>query len=107
MIRISVTEPWTFDGPSGDLERSTEAKAGFADELEKTFQKAAAKFEEYPECLKILLVQFHGDDSFILDEDVVQIIESTQLHEMIDQVWLAQYDWSGEDEHTVVWNHVR
>ena len=52
-------------------------------------------------------MQFHGDDSLTLDEDVVQIIESAQLPEMIDQVWLAQHDWVGEDEYTVAWNRVQ
>ena len=106
-IGVSVLEPGKFDDPFGNVEESTEAKAGFAEEFERALENAAAKFEEYPDCLKILLVQFHGDDSLILDEDIIHIVESARLPRMIDQVWLAQYDWVGEDEYTVGWSRVR
>ena len=107
MIHVSVVEPLKLDSPLGSVEEIKEAKAGFAEEFDRALANAAAKFEEYPACLKILLAQFHGDDSHILDEEIAQIVESAQLPEMLDQVWLAQDEWVSDDELTVVWYRVR
>ena len=106
-IRVSFTEPVKFDDPPEILEDSNEARAGYARKFESAAKGAAGKFEEYSECLGILLVQFHGDDSFLEDEDIIQVIKSAQLPDVVDQVWLAQHDWVSEDEHMVAWDRVR
>ena len=84
------------------------AKSGYTKEFERLAKDTAEKFAEYADCLKLLLVQFYGDSSFILgEEDVIEIIRSVQLPEVIDQVWLAQPDWVSEYEYEVAWKHVR
>ena len=57
-IRVRVADPWRFDDPFGTMEGNTEAKAGFTTALEGALQNAAGKFEEYPDCLRILLCNF-------------------------------------------------
>ena len=84
------------------------AKAGFSGQFEIAAGNASEKFNEYSHCLKFLLVQFHGDSSFTLDDDdMVEIIKSANLPEMIDQVWVAQQDWVSRDEYELSWQHVR
>ena len=85
-----------------------EAKSGFSGQLEVAAANASEKFNEYSHCLKFLLVQFRGESSFTLDDDdMVEIIQSSNLPEMIDQVWVAQPDWVSEDEYELSWLHVR
>ena len=106
-VRVSITEPMVFDGPSTMCEDSNEAKIGYMREFEQAAKAAAAKFAEYPDCLKLFLVQFHGDTSYLEDDDIITIIKSVQLPDMVDQVWLAAHDWVGEDDCEVVWNRVQ
>ena len=106
-IRVSIDEPWSFEEPFGDSEGDEDPKAGFTHQFEIALESAARKFEEYLDNLKVLLVQFHGDGSLILDEEIVQIINAVQLPETVDQVWLAQHDWIGAHEYKVAWSRVR
>ncbi len=81
-------------------------KAGYAGEFQRTLEKAAPKFGEYTDCLKLLLVQFFGDSSSILDEDIIEIIKSARLPKVIDQVWLALEDWVSESDYEIAWQRV-
>ena len=84
------------------------AKAGFSGQFEIAAANASEKFNEYSHCLKFLLVQFHGDSSFTLDDDeLVEIIRSANLPEMVDQVWVARKDWVSADDYELGWQHVR
>ena len=85
-----------------------EAKAGYSEQFEVAAANASEKFNEYSHCLKFLLVQFHGDSSFTLDDDeMVEIIQSANLPEMIDEVWVARQHWVSGDEYDLSWHHVR
>ena len=84
------------------------AKYGYTEEFERLAENATEKFARYADCMKLLLVQFHGDSSVMLpDEDIIGIIQSAQLPEMIDQVWLAHPDWVSEYDYEIEWDHVR
>ena len=90
------------------LQEFETAKVGYAEEFQRTLEKAAPKFEEYAYCLKMLLVRFCGEGSSILSEDdVLEIIESATLPHLIDQVWLAQEDWVSEHNYEIEWLQVR
>ncbi len=84
------------------------AKSGYGEEFERLATDAAEKFVDYADHLRLLLVQFYGDSSFTLgDEDVIEIIQSAQVPEIIDQVWLAQQNWVGENDYEIAWERVR
>lgn len=90
------------------LQEFEAAKAGYAEEFQRTLERAAPKFEEYADCLKMLLVRFCGEGSGILSEDdVLEIIKSATLPNLIDQVWLAQEDWVSEYDYEIAWLQVR
>ena len=105
-IRVVIEEPMRFDEPFTMQQELREAKNGYAGEFRRAAENASAKFEEYQTCERVLLVQFHGDNSVILDEDIVHIIKSAQLPGTIDQVWLAEQEWVSEDEYTLGWIRV-
>lgn len=104
LIVVSESDPGE---PSEIIQRRETAKLGFAREFKNAADAAVNKFQKYRQCLKLLLVQFHGNGSFILDEDVMQIIKTAELPALIDQVWVAQSDWVSQDNYEVIWERVR
>ena len=101
-LRVWLTG-WTND--LSDLFQDTdEVKTGFTEQLELAAEDAAEKFANYTDCLKFLLVQFFGEDhSMLADEDIMEIIGSANLPEVIDQVWLAQENWVSAERYEIVW----
>ena len=94
--------------PADINQRVQELKAGYVESLKETLEDAAEKFEKYNDCLKLLLVQFFGKGSLLLsDQDIVEIIASADLPELIDQVWLAQQEWVSLHDYRIAWKHVR
>ena len=106
-VLVNIDLPIKSDEIFGIFGESSNAEAGYAEEFDRAAKGAAAKFEEYYNCRKILLVQFFGDDPLIMDEDIIQIIKSARLPNMINEVWLAQHDWISEDDYVVGWNRVQ
>ena len=107
-IGLVVWEEAEPSEPSEVRERIETAKAGYASEFERSAQAAAEKFAKYSHCQKLFLVQFCGHGSaWLQDEDIVEIIKSAPLPEVIDQVWLACPEWVSEYEHEVTWEHIR
>ncbi len=108
-IRFVILGQSTLGSDHSELLREYEAaKVGYAEEFQRTLEKAAPKFEEYTDSLKMLLVMFCGEGSSILSEDdVLEIIKSVTLPRLIDQVWLAQEDWVSEYNYEIAWLQVR
>ena len=108
-IVMTVSSGTWSDGLAEILDSDDrEARAGFTEQFEHAAENASGKFDEYSHCLKLLLVQFHGDSSFTLDdEDVLEIVRSANLPAMIDQVWVARQGWVSEDDYELSWQHVR
>ena len=108
-VRIVILGRSTFGRDHSELIQEYEAaKAGYAEEFERTLERAAPKFEEYADCLKMLLVRFCGEGSSILSEDdVLEIIKSATLPHLIDRIWVAQEDWVSEHDYEVAWLQVR
>ena len=99
----------TFGRDHSELLQEFEAaRVGYAEEFQRTLERAAPKFEEYADCLKMLLVRFCGEGSSILSEDDVrEIVKSATLPHLIDRVWLAQEDWVSEHNYEIAWLPVR
>ena len=108
-IRFVTLGPDTFGRDHSELLQEFEAaKVGYAEEFQRTLERAAPKFDEYADCLKMLLVSFCGECSRIMSEDdVLEIIESATLPHLIDQVWLAQENWVSEHNYEIAWLQVR
>ena len=83
-------------------------RSGYADAFDRMAKAAAEKFVKYSDCERLFLVQFFGDDSsYLPDDEIVEIIETAQLPEMIDQVWLAGQEWISESDYEIVWKRIR
>ena len=92
---------------SWEFQEAAAAKAGLAGEFLRSANAAAEKFATYSDCLKLLLVQFYGDDWVVSDDDIAGIIQASKLPEAIDQVWLGLPEWISDDDCVVEWNLAR
>ena len=107
-IGISVVGSDKWGDPAKILARNESAKAGYLEELERLAMDAGKKFAKYANFQRILVVQFHGDDSFYLDdEDIAGIVKSADIPDAIDEVWVANHEWVSIDDYVVTWELVR
>ena len=104
-VMESVWSIWSSDDSQEDYEV---VKPGYSGEFERAASAAAEKFTNYGDHLKLLLVQFHGEGGSVLDdEDEMSIIQSAELPERIDQVWLARHEWVNASDFEVAWERAR
>ena len=107
-VGVVVESGWDWSDLSEISAKRDVAKAGYSEELDRLAKDAEKKFAKYTHCLKILLVEFYGDESsWIGDDDVIGIIQSAQLPKLIDQVWVAGQEWVSEGEYQIVWERAR
>ena len=107
-IGIEVLEEEKLSESSDIRKRIEEEKSGYAKEFERWANSAAEKFAQYAHCRKLFLVQFFGDSSVWLGgEEIVEIIKSAHLPELIDAIWVARQDWVSLDDYEVAWDHIR
>ena len=81
--------------------------AGFGNAYRKAVAHACKKFESYPKDRHILLVQFLGDDAYLLDEDVKEIVRGVGLPPLIDEVWAAYHEWQDEENYEIGWQRLK
>ena len=82
------------------------AKSGYTQEFQRSAMAAAEKFKKYSHCQTLLLVQFCGQ-GVLGDEDIGAIVESAQLPEVIDQVWVARKEWVNAWDYQIAWEPAR
>ena len=97
---------WSEDHSDIPQEREI-VKSGYAGAFDKALTNAAEKFTKYADCTKILLVQFFGNRTSLWDEDIIEIVQSADMPDIVDQVWIAQEDWIGPNDYKIVWKRVR
>ena len=90
----------------GSQNRDTELE-GFAKRFCREANKAGEKYDEYPYCQKLLVVQFFGESYSVMDEDIIEIIEAARIPNQIDQVWLTGRKWTSLDDYELAWERVR
>ena len=89
-------------------EKIEELRQGYATEFKNQAERATEKFVGYPECRKLLLVQFFGEFfSGVGDREIRKILRSASLPEVIDEVWVARQEWVELDESEIRWELAR
>ena len=98
-----------FGEPWGSPEQLEEERLGYSAEFERWAQGAAEKFARYPDHRKLFLVQFFGEVSVELgDEELIEIVRSAHLPDVIDEVWVARMEWINPYEpEVIVWDRLR
>ena len=107
-VRSSVILWSSWDlGPVESRHNRKTALEGFAERFGREANKAGKKYDEYPNCQKLLVVQFFGESDSVTDEDIIEIIKAAQIPNQIDQVWLTGGGWVGLDDYEFAWKRVR
>lgn len=96
------TEPYS-GGPQEILRRRQAALDGFRSKCDGALRHAAGKFVEYPGHLRVVLLQFIGDDTWVEDEGVETTVATCADATAYDEVWVAFHDWISEDDYRVGW----
>ncbi len=91
--------------PKTWLLSNTLAEPEIADKLASHLSSTDKKFQEYADCLKILIIEICGDIVSIPTLDViVAIIKNANIPSSIDQIWLA--DPEDESESVIAYHRV-
>ncbi|MEH2157607.1 hypothetical protein [Nostoc sp.] len=75
---------------SYQFDKLAEAEEEIAKQLTKNLSQTDKKFQEYANCLKILVIEICGDIlSIPAPEVIASIIENASIPPSVDQIWLA------------------
>lgn len=97
----------SFVDPSGWTTMMTEATQGYKAELERLAANCEAKFAKYGDHIRLLAIEFHGDLWSLSEDAIIEVVNSAELPNCVDQVWLGQQDWLDDSTHRVYWDMVR
>jgi hypothetical protein len=104
-VVVSSTDRWS--SPQTVSQARNDALTGFSRGYRKALVHASEKFQSYPDDHHIVLVQFLGDDEFVLDEDVNGFVREADIPPLNDEVWGAYHDWQDEDNYKIGWQRLR
>ena len=103
---VSLASSCDLEPPEFRQSKET-ALAGFAERFDREANKAGKKYDEYPNCQRLLVVQFFGESDSVMDEEIIEIVKAARIPNQIDQVWLTGREWVSLDDHELAWERVR
>jgi len=87
--------------------RYDDALRGISDIFIKRLQDTTKKFFAYPNAQRVMVVQFHTDESVLVtDEDVIKMIQETQIPPTIDEIWIANPEWISQEEFEIAYSRL-
>ncbi|KXB07064.1 hypothetical protein AKJ51_02145 [candidate division MSBL1 archaeon SCGC-AAA382A20] len=88
------------------LEARHKALKGFSEQLKSALESVPDKFASYKHAIRILMLQFIGNDSLVSDADIVEMIEEAEVPKEIHEIWVAYPEWINEWESEVSWRQL-
>lgn len=102
-VGVMINDPWIMfqDLQSHILELPNEntlveIRQAIREKLEELLVKVELKFKDYPNCLRVLLLEVYGDDLSLDFISIDEIVQAVDLPLNIDQVWIAEPEWISE-----------
>ena len=90
-------------GPQGIRARRKAALEGFRTTCDDALKHAAEKFRDYPEVSRVALLQFIGDATYVLDDDLKNIVAACADAQGYDEIWVAVHEWLDGGDYRVGW----
>jgi hypothetical protein len=87
-VGISLKDPMKRLLRSHD--ESLTAHGRIARTVDKLLAKAAIKFVDYPDCLRVVVLEAYGYNLLPTDQDIEQIIQSAVWPLSVDQIWFPR-----------------
>jgi len=103
---ISDSDLSFMDDPAQYGKARRTALEGFAQACRKALKKASVKFSNYPNCLRVVLLQFLGDNSCLFDEDIERLVLECVRPEYCDELWVACREFINESNYRVGWKRM-
>jgi hypothetical protein len=72
------------------------ARKGTAAAIQAALAAASAKFNEYPDARRVVLLDFYGDGLF--EDDIPPVLKSLAIPPNVDEIWMTKPDWISEDD---------
>jgi hypothetical protein len=76
-----------------------DARTGTSSEMKVQLAAAAAKFEGYLDCRRLVLLDFYGTD--LCEDDIPLLLEGIAVPTIIDEVWRTVRDWISADDYQI------
>jgi hypothetical protein len=84
-----------------------EMRAALTRLTEDQLKRAAPKFAGYPDAIKVVLLDLCGENDFLSDEDLRELVGSARCPDGIDQVWVSEREWVSLTDYDTVYRRVR
>ncbi len=104
-VGIQFVEPSVvFDAHFEELLH--EARAGLLSQLEKKLNDTSVKFQNYADCLKILVIEVHGDSDLLIGNDIEELLKVVKIPSNIDQIWSTEQSFFSESNYDVLYDQI-
>lgn len=81
-----------------------DARVGTSTEMRAQLEAAAAKFEGYSHCQRLVLLDFYGTD--LWEDDIPVLLEGIAVPTVIDEVWRTIRDWVSADDYQIGYERI-
>jgi hypothetical protein len=112
-VGVMINDPWIMfrDLKSHyvklpDEEQLEKTCQAMREKLEELLTEVKLKFKNYPDCLRVLLMEIYGSDLLLDLISIDEIAETLNLPLNIDQVWVAEPEWISEEDLQIVYRQI-
>jgi hypothetical protein len=98
-IIVTHMQPMTFDDTD-----DADARKGTSLQMEAQLEAAAAKFDTYSRCQRLVLLDFYGTD--LLEDDIPALLGGLTVPIVIDEVWRSVRDWISADDYQIGYERI-
>lgn len=106
VVVYSMPDEWDDGSDIAALNKKISGdKYSFSEALENAISDAKKKFQRYPNAKRLLIVTFYGD-SDLRDEELITIIQETEIPSCIEEVWCTYHEWMTEWEYELNWRRI-
>jgi hypothetical protein len=81
-----------------------DARVGTSSEMKAQLEAAAAKFEGYSQCRRLVLLDFYGTN--LWEDDIPVLLEGITIPIVIDEVWRTIRDWISADDYQIGYERI-
>jgi hypothetical protein len=93
-ITVTLEDSITLEDMDGP-----DARGGTLLEMKAQLESAAAKFANYSQCHRVVLLDFYG--SHLWEDDIPPLLKELSVPDVIDEVWRSVRDWISEDDYQI------
>jgi hypothetical protein len=98
-IMVVQEQPMMLENIDG-----AEAREGTVLQMKGQLEAAAAKFEGYSSCRRLVLLDFYGTD--LWEDDIPALLKGMTIPVVVDEVWRTIRDWISPDDYEIGYERI-